>query len=79
MRFESKNKEMKHFVTNCYINVPYSVSVHHQQSSCFLLAVRPGEDMSTFLYAGDEIISCTFPQKKKRKIIVLGILIMELS
>ena len=29
MRFESKNKEMKHYVTNCYKNVPYSVSVRH--------------------------------------------------
>ena len=59
MRFESKNKEMKHYVTNCYKNIPYSVSVRHQQSLCYLLAVRPGQNTSNFLYAGDEIFSCT--------------------
>ncbi|XP_064382999.1 uncharacterized protein LOC135331689 [Halichondria panicea] len=57
MRFESKNKELKGFTSNCFKNVPYSVSVRHQQRYCHLLAVRPGQEMSNFLYKGDEVSS----------------------
>lgn len=57
MRFESKNKGIKGFASNCFKNVPFSVSVRHQQMSCHLLAVRPGQEMSNFLYKGDEVSS----------------------
>lgn len=56
MRFESKNKELKDYTTYCFKNVPYSVSVRHQQTLCYRLAVRPGETSSSFLYAGDEVV-----------------------
>ena len=57
MRFESKNAQMKGFVTNCFKNVPLSVAIRHQQWLCYNLAVRPGQYTSGFIYPGDEIIS----------------------
>ena len=50
MRFEAKNKEIKGYTTNCFKNVPYSLSLRHQQSHCYNLAGN-----KTFLYEGDEV------------------------
>ena len=56
MRFESKNKELKQYTTSCFKNVPLSVTIKHQQSLCYLLTVRPGSYVSSFLYPGDEVL-----------------------
>lgn len=61
MRFESKNGQMKRFTSYNFKNVPLTVATYHQQWVCYNLAVRPGQETSNFLYAGDEISSgnCT--------------------
>ena len=56
MRFESKNKEMKQYTSYCFKNVPLSVTIRHQQSLCYLLTVRPGTTVSSFLYPGDQVL-----------------------
>ena len=57
MRFESKNGQMKRFISWNFKNVPLTVATYHQQWLCYNLAVRPGQETSNFLYAGDEISS----------------------
>ena len=57
MRFESKNAQIKRFVTSSFRNVPLTVSVHHQQWICHQLTTHPRQSVSNFLYSGDEIIS----------------------
>ena len=57
MRYESKNAQIKRFISRCFKNVPLSVAIHHQQWMCYQLATRPGQDTSNFLYSGDEITS----------------------
>ena len=57
MRFESKNSQIKRFVTNCFKNVPLSVAIQHQQWQCYHLAVRPGQLTSKFIYTGDEVVT----------------------
>ena len=64
MRYESKNSQMKGFVTNCFKNVPLSVSIRHQQWLSYHLAVRPGQSTSRFIYSGDQIISGTYNSLK---------------
>jgi len=55
MRFESKNGQIKRFITSNFKNVPLTVALNHQQWMSFRLLTRPGEPDSNFLYAGDEI------------------------
>ena len=55
MRFESKNAQIKSFVTQCYKNVALSVTIRHQQWLCYQLYVQPGQTSSHFLYSGDQI------------------------
>lgn len=57
MRYESKNAQMKRFVSRSFKNVPLTVAIHHQQWMCYHLATRPGQATSNFLYNGDEIMS----------------------
>lgn len=61
MRFESKNGQIKSFTSSNFKNVPLTVATYHQQWMCYNLAIRPGQETSNFLYAGDEISSgnCT--------------------
>ena len=55
MRFESKNAQIKRFVSRSFKNVPLTVAVHDQQWMCYQLATCPGQGTSNFLYAGDEV------------------------
>ena len=55
MRFESKNAQIKRFISSNYKNVPLTVATNHQQWMSYHLLTRPGEQDSNFLYAGDEI------------------------
>lgn len=57
MRYESKNAQMKRFVSCSFKNVPLTVAIHHQQWMCYHLATRPGQATSNFLYRGDKIMS----------------------
>ena len=57
MRFESKNAQIKRFVSRSFRNVPLSVSIHHQQWMCYQLLTSPGQVTSNFLYHGDHIVS----------------------
>jgi len=57
MRFESKNAQIKGFVSHCFRNVPLSVSIHHQQWMCYQLLTSPGQATSNILYPGDHIVS----------------------
>jgi len=59
MRFESKNAQIKGFVSKCFKNVPFTVATHHQQWMAFQLITRPGQTNSNYLYHGDDIISGT--------------------
>lgn len=60
MRFESKNAQLKGFVSrNSYKNVPLTASIHHQQWMCYHLLARPDQVTTNFFYAGDDIISGT--------------------
>ena len=55
MRFESKNAQIKRFLSpQSYRNVPLSVSIHHQMWMCYQLLTQ---STSNFLYSGDDIIS----------------------
>lgn len=55
---ESKNAQMKRFITRSFKNVPLTVAIHHQpQWMCYHLATHPGQATSNFLYSGDEIMS----------------------
>ena len=60
MRFESKNAQIKSFVTHNFKNVPLSVAIHHQQWMCYRLATRPGQESSHFLYSGDEVMCSVY-------------------
>ena len=53
MRYESKNSQIKGFMSRSFKNVPLTVAIHHQQWMCYQLLVRPGQVASNFLYAGD--------------------------
>ena len=64
MRFEAKNKEIKSYTTDCFKNVPLSVSIKHQLSLCFHLANH------SFLYAGDEILGGMYVVQKCRCLFV---------
>ena len=55
VRFESKNGQMKHYVSWNFKNVPLTVATYHQQWMCYNFAVRPGQETSGFLYPGDKI------------------------
>ena len=58
MRFESKNAQIKHFLSpKSYRNVALSVSIHHQMWMCYQLLTEPEQSTSNFLYSGDDIIS----------------------
>ena len=58
MRFESKNAQIKRFLSpQSYRNVPLSVSIHHQMWMCYQLLTEPEQSTSNFLYSGDDIIS----------------------
>lgn len=57
MRYESKNAQMKSFVTNCFKNVALSVAIRHQQWLCYQLLVHPSQSISGFLYKGDQVSS----------------------
>lgn len=57
MRFESKNKQIKEFTSGCFKNVPYSIAQRHQQMMVYLLAVKPEQQTSTFIYRGVEVLS----------------------
>ena len=57
MRYESKNAQMKQYVSHCFKNVPLTVAVHHQLWMCYNLATHPGQNTSNFLYSGDEVAS----------------------
>ena len=60
MRYESKNGQIKKFLSSCFKNVPLTVATYHQQWMCYHLAVRPGQEFSRYLYTGDEISSGKF-------------------
>ena len=54
MRFESKNAQIKRFLSpQSYKNVPLSVSIHHQMWMCYQLLTQPEQSTSNFLYSGD--------------------------
>ena len=57
MRYESKNAQLKGFMSRSYKNVPLTVAIHHPQWMCYQLLTRPGQVASNFLYAGDIIMS----------------------
>ena len=57
MQYESKNGQMKKFVSHNVKNIPLTTATYHQQRMCYNLAAKPGEEVSNFLYAGDEV-SC---------------------
>lgn len=57
MRFESKNAQIKRFVSSSFKNVPLTVAIHHQQWICHQLATHPSQTVSNFFYSGDEVIS----------------------
>ena len=51
MRFESKNAQIKRFLSlQSYRNVPLSVSIHHQMWMCYQLLTQPEQSTSNFLY-----------------------------
>ena len=43
MRFESKNAQIKRFVSSSFRNVPLTVAIHHQQWICPQLATHPNQ------------------------------------
>ncbi|XP_019861591.1 PREDICTED: uncharacterized protein LOC109590086 [Amphimedon queenslandica] len=55
MRFESKNAQIKSFVTRCFRNVPLSVAIRHQQYLSYHLYTPPERHSSNFLYGGDQV------------------------
>ena len=57
MRFESKNAQLKGFMSRSFRNVPLTVAIHHQQWMCYQLLTHPEQVTSNFLYAGDIITS----------------------
>jgi hypothetical protein len=71
MRFESKNKEMKGYVSrcNCAKNVPFTASIKHQLSQCSNIA------KNNFFYGGDEVLggSCCIIDEQLSHLIVTKI------
>ena len=59
MRFESKNAQMKSFISKCFKNVPLTVATHHQHWLCYHLYSNPNSDFTPFLYEGDQVSSGT--------------------
>ena len=58
MRFESKNAQIKRFLSpQSFKNVPLGIAIHHQMWMCYQLLTQPGQIHSNFLYSGDEICS----------------------
>ena len=68
MRFELKNAQIKSFVTHSFKNVPMTVAIRHQLAMCYSLACRPGQEVSHFLYNGDELMPGKPAQDDKIKI-----------
>ena len=63
MRFESKNAQIKRFVSSSFRNVPLTVAIHHQQWICHQLATHPSQTVSNFFYSGDVIISGRYKEQ----------------
>jgi len=59
MRFESKNAQIKRFVKRSFLNIPLTVSIHHQQWMCHEMVTRPEQTHSNVFYCGDEVTSGT--------------------
>ncbi len=59
MRFESKNAQIKKYVSRSFKNVPLTVAIHHQQWMCHQLATKPNQISSAIFYSGDETLSGT--------------------
>ena len=57
MRFESKNAQIKSFLSHSFKNTPLTAAIHHQQWMCYTLLTNPHQTKSNFFYAGDEINS----------------------
>ena len=57
MRFESKNAQIKGFISHSFVNTPLTAAIHHQQWMCYTLLTDPTQTKSNFFYAGDEINS----------------------
>ena len=57
MRFESKNAQIKRFVSKSFLNIPLTVSTHHQQWMCHEMATHAEQTHSNVFYCGDEITS----------------------
>jgi len=57
MRFESKNAQLKGFVSKSFLNIPLTVSIHHQQWMCHEMVTRPEQTHSNVFYCGDEVTS----------------------
>ena len=66
MRFEAKNKELKQYTSNCFKNVPCSISVQHQQSACHLLSSK----YITSWYCMSELYTANGDQKRIFPVIV---------
>ena len=60
MRFESKNAQIKGFLSHSFKNTPLTAAIHHQQWMCYTLLTDPKQTKSNFFYAGDEINSGTY-------------------
>ena len=63
MTFESKNAQIKRFVSSSFRNVPLTVAIHHQQWICHQLATHPIQTVSNFFYSGDVIISGRYKEQ----------------
>ena len=55
MRYESKNGQIKRFISFNYKNVALTAATRHQQWLAYHLITRPGQENSNFLYSGDEV------------------------
>lgn len=57
MRFESKNAQIKSFLSHSFKNTPLTAAIHHQQWMCYTVLTDPRQTKSNFFYAGDEVNS----------------------
>ena len=60
--FWIKNVQIKHFISQCFKNMPLIAAIHHQQWMCYTFSSQPGKTSTNFLYSGDLTCGYTLSQ-----------------
>ena len=58
----NQNVQIKHFISQCFKNMPLIAAIHHQQWMCYTLSSQQGKTSTNFLYSGDLTCGYTLSQ-----------------